>query len=120
MCTEPSDVASLPSDVLDGHVVVVSYGGEDVQIVYDARAGVPGLKAAVAAVSDVDPTELRARLLAPDAAPALDEAEAALLGRLDVAMVDALEAEASRGRRAVLAGYVLVALRRELRARMQG
>lgn len=115
MCTDQEDIASLSGDVLDAHVVVVSYGGDGVRIVYDAHAEIPGLEAAVGDIGSLEPEDVRARLLAGGLEPPLDPIEAEALGKLDVAMVDALEA-GEEARRAVLAGYVLVALRQALRA----
>lgn len=116
MCTEAADVASLPTAVLDAHVIVVSYGGEHIEIVYDTQADLPGLPAAVGRVAELAPEAVREGLVEAELDP--DEAEA--LGRLDVALVEALGSTSPVPRRAVLAGYLLVALRRELRRAKTG
>ncbi|MEQ8272714.1 MAG: hypothetical protein RMA76_41615 [Deltaproteobacteria bacterium] len=109
LCTHPGDLMSLPPVVVDNHVVVVAYGGEDLRIVHGALAW-RGLDAAVARIGAWPADQVRARLLEME----LDATEASALGALDVQMVEAL-AEDTPQRRAVLAGYVLIALRNALR-----
>lgn len=108
ICTDPSDLTTLPAPVTDAHVAVILYGTDTLHIVFDDH--VPGLAAAAARVQASNPEDTRTRLLAAD----LDDVEAAAIGALDVQMVDALSGD-PLARRAVRAGYLLVALRQDLR-----
>ncbi|MEQ9503207.1 MAG: hypothetical protein RIT81_40450 [Deltaproteobacteria bacterium] len=109
LCTHPGDLVSLPPDVVDTHLVVVAFGGESLRIVHGAVAR-PGLDAAVARIGAWPPDQVRARLLEME----LDATEASAVGALDVQMLEALAGDATQ-RRAILAGYVLIALRNALR-----
>ncbi len=110
LCTHSADLVALPPDVLDTHLVVIAYGGSDLRIVHGAVAW-PGLEEAIARIGAWPADQVRRRLLEME----LDATEASALGALDVQMVEALAEEAS-SRRAVIAGYVLIALRNALRS----